>query len=96
MVYNRGQVRTKSVGLKHFRARNFKGVNGRIRFIVNAYVSSLLHRSYIEVGGSLTERAFVIENLSAGKTNCRQSEVTDLEIPACDGDIQLRPLNDDD
>lgn len=95
MVYNRGQISTKSKGFRHFLVQQYQENEDKRKFIVSTDQISK-YRRFMRLNGVLVDKAFVIENLSAGKTNCRETDVTDLKLDACAGDIQLRTLNRDE
>ena len=95
MIYNRGQISTKSTIVRDFRLENSKEIEGKRDFIVVTDEISK-YRKVMRLNGDLADKAFVIENLNAGKKDCRETNVTDLTIKSCAGNIQLRSLNQED
>ena len=102
MVYNRGQISARSAGFRKFRIEQSRVQPSRIEQPKNStgktnfIVSSEYGYSNMHIVGALADKAFVMENLSAGGMNCRETNVSDVEIRTCTNNIKLRLMNSDD
>ena len=92
VTYNRGQITTRSTGFRDFNVRQFNSSGDQTNFVVDTDPISKYRRK-MHLVGTLPDKAFVVEDLSAGETDCRATNVTDVKIRACHGNIKLEPLN---
>ena len=91
VIYNRGQITTRSTGFLDFDVRQ-KDLRDQTYFSVFTDFGKDFQRN-MYLAGALADKTFVVKVLSAGETDCRATNVTDVKIRACHGNIKLEPLN---
>lgn len=105
VVYNRGHYRIQSLGFKrYFKVYQTKAGGTLVRKMQlsvladNDYDVDSANARYLRIAGNMKEKAFVIENLRTdkSKSNCKQTDVVDLMLDICAGDIQVRMPKADD
>lgn len=101
VIFDKRTIRTKSQGLDELSVANLPQSNNQETFSVSAAVTYALDRTSkyrdLKVVNNLTERSFVVEGLSEHDTfDCYNADPADLKPINCEGQIQLRPLRDDD
>ena len=92
MTYNRGQITTKTSEFRQFQVKQSKSSGNQTNFIVETERLGM-HSRKMHLVGAVADKAFVVEDLSPGHTDCRETNVTGLEIHSCYGNIKVRPLN---
>lgn len=101
VIFDKGSVRTQSFGMDELSVSDLPQSNGQTEFSVNAMVTFALDRTSksrnMKLLSNLTERSFVVEGLTEHDTvDCYRTHPADLKPTDCNGQIQLRPLNEDD
>ena len=101
VIFDKRSIRTQSLGLDELSVADLPQSNGQDKFSVDALVTFAYDRTskdrYMKLLSNLTERSFVVEGLTEHDTvDCYRTEPADLKPIECNGQIQLRPLADDD
>ena len=101
VIFDKGWIRTRSVGLDELSVGYLPQSNGQNEFSVDAMVTHAYDRTSksrnMKLLNNLTERSFVVEGLTEHDTvDCYRTDPADLKPTDCNGQIQLRPLKDDE
>lgn len=94
MVYKRGEIFTKVYGYPDFKIHQSERVGSRGMKNFNVlFMNHAPMERYLSVYGRIPKKAFVIENLDSQKSSCFETDLVDMTIDGCKGDIQARMPN---